>query len=68
MMKRAQPLEILTGLGQRDVLANDVGDINSISDLSNNVLRNQASAHESRSSYIPAWHDRAGRFLNDRKN
>jgi hypothetical protein len=50
------------------VLTDDLNDIDAIPDPVNDFLRNQASAHESRSSYIPVVHDRTSRLRSDRIN
>ena len=50
LVEGTQPLQILSGAGQTDMLPNEVDDIDPISDLIDNLFRNQASAHGSRSS------------------
>ena len=44
-MERTEPLEILAGSGQCHVLTHDLRDVHSVSDLVNDVVRNQALAH-----------------------
>ena len=53
-MERAPSLEVLARLGHGDVLRDDIDDIDPIPDLIDDLLRNQASSHESRSSYLPS--------------
>ncbi|MFO0732770.1 MAG: hypothetical protein U0231_10905 [Nitrospiraceae bacterium] len=44
-MERTEPLEVLPGSSQGDVLTDDLGDVDPVSDLVDDVVRNQASAH-----------------------
>jgi hypothetical protein len=50
LVKGAQPLQILSGAGQTDMLPYEVYDIDPIFDLIDNLFGNQASAHGRRSS------------------
>jgi hypothetical protein len=45
LVKRTQPLEILAGSGQAHMVADYIGDINPVSDLVDDIVRNQASSH-----------------------
>lgn len=44
-MKGTQALEVLPGPSQRHMLAHDFRDVHSVSDLVDDVVRNQALAH-----------------------
>jgi len=44
-MERAETLEILPGASQRHMLTHDLRDVHPVSDLVNDVVRNQALAH-----------------------
>jgi len=44
-MERTEPLKILAGSGQCHVLTHDLRDVHSVSDLVDDVVRNQALAH-----------------------
>ena len=44
-MERTQALQILTGPRQRHMLADNLRDIHPVSDLVDDVVRNQALAH-----------------------
>ena len=44
-MERTQAFEILSGARQRHMLAHDFRDVHSVSDLVDDVVRNQALAH-----------------------
>jgi hypothetical protein len=65
LVEGAQALKILAGLGQGHVMAHDVGNINPIPDPINDFVRNQAVAHESRTSYLLVAHDRTSQLLSD---
>ena len=67
-MKWAQPHQVLTCPPQRDVLTDDIRDIRPISYSILDIVGNQASAHQSRSSYGPVTHDRTSRLLSNRNN
>ena len=44
-MERTEPLEILAGSGQCHVVTHDLRDVHSVSDLVDDVVRNQALPH-----------------------
>ena len=44
-MERTQALKILANPGQSHMLGDDLRDVHSVSDLVNDVVRNQALAH-----------------------
>ena len=44
-MEGAEAFEVLAGPGQRYVLANNLRDVHPVSDLVNDVVRNQSLAH-----------------------
>lgn len=55
-MEGTQSLEILASSGQIDMLSDDLGDVDTVLDLIDDVYRNQASAHGSRGSCTPTLH------------
>ncbi len=57
-MERTQPLQILSSPGERDMMADDIRDIDPVTNLVDDVVRNQASAHESPGSFAPVIVDR----------
>ena len=57
-MEWAEALEILAGFGQRDVMTDDVRDVDPALDLIDDIVGNQPVAHESRNSCILVAHDR----------
>lgn len=67
-MKRAQPDEVLARPSQRDVVADDIRNIDSVSYSILDIVGNQASAHESLRSYVPVAHDLTRRLLSNRNN
>lgn len=67
-MKRTQPHKVLSGPPQRDVVTDDIRDIYPVSYSILDIVGNQASAHESLSSYAPVAHDRTSRLLSNRNN
>ncbi len=68
LMKRAQPYKVLPRPPQRDVVPDDIRDIYPISYSILDIVGNQASAHQSRSSYAPVVHDRTSRLISNRNN
>jgi hypothetical protein len=56
LMEGTETFQVLAGPSQAYVMADDLGDIDPISDLIDHVFRNQASAHGSRGSYFPTWY------------
>ena len=53
-MERTQAFQVLTGLAQADMLADDLGDVYPVSDLTDEFNRNLASRHaDPRSSRAP---------------
>jgi len=67
-MKRAPSLEVLARLGHGDVLRDDIADIDPVLDSIDDLVRNQTSAHESRSSYLPVSPDWTDHLLSCRNN
>jgi hypothetical protein len=68
LMKRASGLEALPSLRQSNMLVHNLYDIDPVPNPVNDVLRNQASAHESRSSYVPVTDDRMNQWPSNRNN
>jgi hypothetical protein len=67
-MKWAQPYKILTCPSQQDMVSDDIRDIDPVSYSILDIVGNQASAHRSRSSYLPVTHDRTSRLISNRNN
>ena len=67
-MKRAQPHKVLPSPPQRNMAPDDIRDIYSVSYAILDIVGNQASAHQSRSSYFPVAHDRTSRLVSNRNN
>jgi hypothetical protein len=67
-MERAQTHKVLTRPPQRDMAPDDIRDIDPIFYSILDIVGNQASAHQSRSSYVPVVLDRTSRFLSNRDN
>src|SRR5262249_52040222 len=47
-MERAEPLEVLPGSGEGDMLSDDIRNVDTILDAIDDIFRNQTSTHESR--------------------
>jgi hypothetical protein len=53
LVEGAETLQILPSTGQADMLPDNLGDVDPILDLIDDIVRNQASTHGRRSSSLP---------------
>ena len=57
-MEWTQSLQVLPGSGERHMVTDDIRDIDPVTNLIDDVVRNQASAHESTGFFVPVMVDR----------